>query len=204
MLPWGLITCWLGPFGISIKPTTIINTPFLELSNDPACPAGLVAMGRGSVCAWKWQGELRGISWRFRGAGAEVQLTSRWAPAWDFWLAGGTSAVIAQGARRTLHSPPQGLERWSWVVFPQDLRKFLENDLVTVSCIFLQIFSYVHIKVNKLLSECVCVCVQFQCSYYKNTIIPNIFFLIKKKSKLLFFVNSSYNSITIAKNPQLN
>lgn len=131
---------------------------FLELSNDPACPAGLVAMGRGSVCAWKWQGELRGISWRFRGAGTEVQLTSRWAPAWDFWLAGGTSAVIAQGARRTLHSPAQGLERWSWVVFPQDLRKFLENDLVTVSCIFLQIFSYVHIKVNKLLSECVCVC----------------------------------------------
>ena len=64
-----------------IKPTTIINTPFLELSNDPARPAGLVAMGRGTVCAWKWQVELRGVSWRFCGAGAEVQLTSRWAPA---------------------------------------------------------------------------------------------------------------------------
>ena len=183
---------------ISIKPTTIINTPFLELSNDPACPVGLVATGRATVCAWKWQVELRGASWRVRGAGAEVQLASWWAPAWDFRLAGGTPVVIAQGAQRTLHSPAQGLERRSWAVFPQDLRKFLENDLVTVSCVFLQIFSYVHIKVNKWLSECVCVC-GFSVVSTKIQSYQTSFFLMKKKQIAFFKINSSYNSITTAK-----
>lgn len=82
------------------------NKHSLQWNSVMTLPASR-AMGRGIV--WTW--ELQAMWGAFPGD-LVVQLTSWWAPAWDFWPG---------------EDPPQparALKRLSWVVFPWDSGNF--------------------------------------------------------------------------------